>query len=113
MNLVNKAGKGTGDNRIDAHNLLIQAGITEIQARAAKMPATTDEPLPITEQDFSIQIKASRQTRYMRLSKWANYIWSQWIGKREFAPLEALGQISIIVEGYYNVDSETYSNLIK
>lgn len=101
MNLVNKAGKGTSDNRIDAHNLLIQAGISEIRARAAKMPATTDAPLPITEQDFSIQIKASRQTRYMRLSKWANYIWSQWIGKREFVSLEALSQIEFIASEKY------------
>lgn len=85
----------------DAHNLLIQAGISEIQARAAKMPATTNEPLPITEQDFSIQIKASRQTRYMRLSKWANFIYSQWIGSREFVPMEALNQIEFIVNEKY------------
>lgn len=85
----------------DAHNLLIQAGISEIQARAAYMPAIADEPLPITEQDFSAQIKASRQTRYMRISKWANFVYSLWIGSREFVPIEALNQIEFIVNEKY------------
>lgn len=102
-NLIQAAARPNASptSHADAHNLLIQAGISEIQARAAYMPAITDEPLPITEQDFSEQIKASRQTRYMRLSKWANYIYSQWIGQREFVPLEALSQIEFIVNEKY------------
>lgn len=113
MNLADKAGKGTGNNRNDAHNLLIQAGVISLQRRAAKMPANTDAPLPKTEQDFSAEIKTSRQTKYMRLSKWANYVWSCWIGKREFVSLEALREIQFIADDRYVINEATYKAVIR
>lgn len=113
MNLANKAGKGTGNNRNDAHELLIQAGKISLQRRAGKMPKETDAPLPKTEQDFSAEIKASRQTRYMRLSKWANYVWSCWIGKREFVSLEALREIQFIADERYVINEATYKAVIR
>lgn len=97
----------------DARSILIKAGIASLQSRAAKMPESSDAPCPVTEQDFSAQTKASRQTRYMRLSKWMNFVWSEWAGQREFVPIEALSEIEFIVHERDKVSLATYSEVIK
>lgn len=70
---MTKAVKGVSTEQ-EARALLLSAGITAIQSRAAFMPLITDAPLLETEPQFSGRTKSERKTRDIRIKQWIQHI---------------------------------------
>lgn len=73
MTNLNQAVTGVSTEQ-EARALLLSAGITAMQNRAALVPLVTDAPLFETEAAFSERTKSERKTRDIRIKQWIQHI---------------------------------------
>lgn len=89
----------------EASKLLRERGIIALQNQAAYLPAITENPLPETEQSFSERTRSSRMTRYMRLTRWLNWLWvNVWKLNtlvEQIPPISAYSQVAFITDKKY------------
>lgn len=98
MNNLDKAVAGVNDAD-KAKALLLASGIAVMKARGGYIPLQTSDSLPETETEFSERTRASRQSRWMRITKYLQFLAFKHWGMELGLPLTAFPQIEAVIYG--------------
>lgn len=98
MSNLNKAVTGITDES-EAKRLLLSAGVDSLKARGGYVPPQTSDSLLETETQFSTRTRASRQSHWMRITKYLQFLAFKHWGMAQGLPLTAFPQIEAVIYG--------------